>query len=246
VHLVGSYYTDLSRWAVNKTLNRIMLADRRGKYPAISKPEQNTVRIKPSRRRLKVVTMRNLTFENFLFQQNYHRGDWLSRVKGKKGVVEASFLACLVFEGHGTRLLIFYDRVSRGGWPAKGVVCSTWRTVRRRLGRRMSMSVSKIQFGLVFWKLWFRSYFPDILGAHLGRGSCCVQLAHGRVSSCFLGLVIYIYVYVIGMLFYVTLLIYSLMYKSGRVTCWARICNYIGNVTIFLVVLVFGRMSPVM
>jgi hypothetical protein len=40
--------------------------------------------------------MRQLTFENFLFQQGYHRGDWLSRVKGKKGVVEASFLACLV------------------------------------------------------------------------------------------------------------------------------------------------------
>jgi hypothetical protein len=30
------------------------------------------------------------------------------------------------------------------------------------------------------------------------------------------------------------------------VTCWARICNYIDNVTILLVVLVFGRVSPVM
>jgi hypothetical protein len=65
-------------------------------------------------------------------------------------VVEASFLACLVFEGHSTRLLIFCERVSRVGWPAKGVVSSAWRTIRRRLDRRMSMSVSKIQFGLVF------------------------------------------------------------------------------------------------
>jgi hypothetical protein len=70
-------------------------------------------------------------------------------VKGKKGVVEASFLACLVFEGHSTRLLIFYKRVSRVGWPAKGVVSSALRTDRRRLGRRMSMSVSTIQFGFV-------------------------------------------------------------------------------------------------
>jgi hypothetical protein len=104
----------------------------------------------PSQRRLKVVTMENLTFENFLFQPGYHGGDWLSRVKGKKGVVEASFLACLVFEGQDTRLLIFYERVSRVGWPAKVVVSSAWRTVRQRLRRRMSMSVSKIQFGLVF------------------------------------------------------------------------------------------------
>jgi hypothetical protein len=37
----------------------------------------------PSQRRLKVVSMRNLTFEKFLFQQGYHGGDWLSRVKGK-------------------------------------------------------------------------------------------------------------------------------------------------------------------
>jgi hypothetical protein len=94
--------------------------------------------------------MRNLIFENFLFEQGYHRGDWLSRVKGKKGVAEASFLACLVFEGHSTRLLIFYERGSRVGWPAKGVVFSACRTVRRRLGRRTSMSVSKIQFGFVF------------------------------------------------------------------------------------------------
>jgi hypothetical protein len=94
--------------------------------------------------------MRNLTFENFLFQQGYHRGDWLSRVKGEKGVVEASFLACLVFEGQSTRLLIFCEIVSRVRWPAKGVVSSARRIVRRRIGRRMSMSVSKIQFGLVF------------------------------------------------------------------------------------------------
>jgi hypothetical protein len=60
-------------------------------------------------------------------------------------------LSCLSgFEGHSTRLLIFYERGSRIGWPAKGVVFSAWRTVRRRLGRRMSMSVSKIQFGFVF------------------------------------------------------------------------------------------------
>jgi hypothetical protein len=72
-----------------------------------------------------------------------------------------------------------------------------------------------------------------------------VQLAHGRASSCYLGLVIYIYMYLVCFV-YVTLLIYFLMYKSGRVTCWACICNYIGNVTILLVVLVFGRMSPVM
>jgi hypothetical protein len=65
-------------------------------------------------------------------------------------VVEASFLASLVFEGHSTRLLIFYERVSRVGWPSKGVVSSARRTVRQRLGRRMSTSVSKIQFGLVF------------------------------------------------------------------------------------------------
>jgi hypothetical protein len=106
-------------------------------------------------------------------------------------------LSCLSgIEGHSSRLLIFYERGSRVGWPAKGVVCSARRTVRRRLGRRMSMSVSKIQFGLVFWKLWFRSYVPDILGAHLGRGSCCVQVTHGWVSSCYLGLVIYAYVLV--------------------------------------------------
>jgi hypothetical protein len=65
-------------------------------------------------------------------------------------VVDASFLACLVFEGHSTRLLIFYERVSRIGCPAEGVVCSARRTVRRRLGKRTSMSVSKIQFGIVF------------------------------------------------------------------------------------------------
>jgi hypothetical protein len=38
----------------------------------------------------------NWTFKNFLFQQGYHRADWLSRVKIEKGVVEASFLACLM------------------------------------------------------------------------------------------------------------------------------------------------------
>jgi hypothetical protein len=65
-------------------------------------PEERSFQVRsycerePSRRRLKVVSMQNLTFENFLFQQGYHLGDWLSRVKGKKGVVEASFLACLL------------------------------------------------------------------------------------------------------------------------------------------------------
>jgi hypothetical protein len=48
--------------------------------------------------------MRNFTFENFPFQQGYHGSDWLSRVKGEMGVVETSFLACLVFEGQSTRL----------------------------------------------------------------------------------------------------------------------------------------------
>jgi hypothetical protein len=59
-------------------------------------------------------------------------------------------LSCLSgSEGHSTRLLIFYERGSGVGWPAKGVVCSAWRTVHRRLGRRTSMSVSEIQFGFV-------------------------------------------------------------------------------------------------
>jgi hypothetical protein len=66
--------------------------------------------------------MGNLTFRNFLFQQGYHRGDWLSRVKGKMGGGRGE-LSCLSgFEGHSTRLLIFYERGSRVGWPAKGVV----------------------------------------------------------------------------------------------------------------------------
>jgi hypothetical protein len=65
-------------------------------------------------------------------------------------VVEARFLACLVFEGQSTRLLIFCGRASRVGWPAKGIESSAQRTVRRRLGGRISMSVSEIQFGLVF------------------------------------------------------------------------------------------------
>jgi hypothetical protein len=79
--------------------------------------------------------------------------------KAKKGMVEASFLACLVYEGQSTRPLVFCGRASRVGWPAKGVEISTRRTVRRILGGRMSMSVSEIRFGLVFWKLWFRSEF---------------------------------------------------------------------------------------
>jgi hypothetical protein len=73
----------------------------------------------------------------------------------RKKVVGRGELSCLSgFEGHSTCVLIFYERVSRGGWPAKGVVSSAPRTVRWRLGRRMSMSVSKIQFGfvLVYWK----------------------------------------------------------------------------------------------
>jgi hypothetical protein len=43
----------------------------------------------------------------------------------------------------------FYEKVSRVGWPAKEVVSSARRTVRRRLDRRMSMLVNKIQFDLV-------------------------------------------------------------------------------------------------
>jgi hypothetical protein len=59
-------------------------------------------------------------------------------------------LSCLSdFEGQNTRLLIFYERGSRVGWPATGVVFSAWRTVCRRLGGRTSMSVSDIQFGFV-------------------------------------------------------------------------------------------------
>jgi hypothetical protein len=70
----------------------------------------------------------------------------------EKGVGRGE-LSCLSgFEGHSTCLLIFYESVSRGGWPAKGVVSSAPRTVRWRLGRRMSMSVNKIQFGFVYWK----------------------------------------------------------------------------------------------
>jgi hypothetical protein len=76
--------------------------------------------LEPSRRRLKVVTMRKLTFENFLFQQGYHRGDWLSWVKGKKGGGRGE-LSCLSgIEGHSTRLLVFFERASQVGWPAKG------------------------------------------------------------------------------------------------------------------------------
>jgi hypothetical protein len=112
-----------------------------------------------SRRLLKVGTIQNLIFENFLFQQGYHRGDWLSRVKGKKGCGRGE-LSCLSgFEGHSTRLLAFFERASRFGWPAKGVASSARRTVRRSLGGRMSISVSKIQFWSCIWKLRFRSVF---------------------------------------------------------------------------------------
>jgi hypothetical protein len=58
-------------------------------------------------------------------------------------------LSCLSdFEGQNTRLLIFYERVSRVGWPAKGVVFGG--PFSGGLGRRTSMSVSEIQFGFVF------------------------------------------------------------------------------------------------
>jgi hypothetical protein len=90
--------------------------------------------------------MRKLTFENFLFQQGHHRDDWLSRVKGKKGVVEASFLACLVLR---VIALVFWfssrEHLKLVGQP-RGVASLAWRTVRQRLGGRVSMSVSKIQF----------------------------------------------------------------------------------------------------
>jgi hypothetical protein len=42
-------------------------------------------------------------------------------------VVEASFLACVVYEGQNTRLLVFCGRASRVGWSTKGVESSAWR-----------------------------------------------------------------------------------------------------------------------
>jgi hypothetical protein len=66
--------------------------------------------------------MGTLPSTNVLFQQGYHRADWLSRVEGRKegGRGEISCLSDV--ELLNTRLLISFERAFRVGWPAKGVV----------------------------------------------------------------------------------------------------------------------------
>jgi hypothetical protein len=90
--------------------------------------------------------MGNLTFENFLFQQGYHRGDWLLRVTGRKGGGRGEPSCLSDFEGQNIRLWNCYERGSRVGWPAKGLCVQLGGPF---AGRHTGMS-SEIQFGLVY------------------------------------------------------------------------------------------------